>query len=308
MAPDKSWYNAPRLLQIAASQQGGSRGAQVWGVTDGYGLISIYQETPGGTWSGWSGPDWEKAPASVLQVAACQENQGCVQVWITDSKQQVRTKWQSSPGVGIWSGWSDPNWNGAPLFNQIAACQQGGTRGAQFWGVTSEGQLMTCFQQTPGIGWTDFNKWPGGLTGVLDVAAAQQNDGRVQLWALDQKLQLWSAWQTSPGGDWTGWAGPNWNQAPKLQSIAASQQGGSRGAQLWGTDQDNALWSTYQVTPGGNWSGWLGPNWENATSFLQLAAAQQHNGCVELWGIDTNLAVKTISQTSPGGNWTSWSP
>ena len=61
-APDKSWYNAPRLMQIAASQQGGSRGAQVWGVTDGYGLISIYQEAPGGTWSGWSGPGWENAP------------------------------------------------------------------------------------------------------------------------------------------------------------------------------------------------------------------------------------------------------
>lgn len=53
-----SWNNAPPLLQIAASQQGGSRGAQVWGVTKDYGLTSTYQETPGGPWSGWMAPPW----------------------------------------------------------------------------------------------------------------------------------------------------------------------------------------------------------------------------------------------------------
>ena len=41
---------------------------------------------------------------------------------------------------------------------------------------------------------------------------------------------------------------------------------------------------------------------------MQIAAAQQNNGCVQLWGIDMNLAVKTAWQTSPGGNWTAWSP
>ena len=117
-----------------------------------------------------------------------------------------------------------------------------------------------------------------------------------------------SAWQTSPGGDWTGWAGPNWGGAPQLQSIAASQQGGTRGAQLWGTDENNALWSIYQVSPGGGWSAWDGPNWLGATTLTQLAACQQNDGRVELWGIDMNLAVKTIWQTSPGGDWSGWTP
>jgi hypothetical protein len=120
--------------------------------------------------------------------------------------------------------------------------------------------------------------------------------------------QLQTAWQTSPGGSWTGWTAPNWNKAPLLQTITASQQGGTRGAQLWGIDQNHALWTTYQETPGGNWSTWLGPKWADATSFTQMAAAQQNNGCVEFWGIDMNLSVKTIAQTSPGGNWTGWSP
>jgi hypothetical protein len=51
---DNSWMNAPPLMQIAASQQGGSRGAQVWGITDGEHLISNYQVSPGGNWTGWT--------------------------------------------------------------------------------------------------------------------------------------------------------------------------------------------------------------------------------------------------------------
>jgi hypothetical protein len=307
--PDPSWYDAPRLLAIAASQQGGSRGAQVWGVTQDYGLTSIFQETPGGSWSGWSAPGWANAPAAVLQPAAAQQNDGRVQLWVIDDTQQLWSIWQTSPGGG-WTGWSGPNWNGAPgQLDQLAACQQGGNRGAQLWATTDEDVLITTFQETPGGNWSSWNLQSFlNAPPTLAVCAAQQNDGRVQIWILDDKQQLWTAWQTSPGGNWTGWSGPSWNNAPILQTITASQQGGSRGAQLWGVDQDYALWTTYQETPGGNWSGWLGPSWAGATTFTQIAAAQQNNGCVELWGIDLNLSVKTISQTSPGGNWTGWSP
>ena len=45
-----SWNNAPRLLQIAAVQQGGSRGALLWGITPDYSLVSCFQNTPGGGW------------------------------------------------------------------------------------------------------------------------------------------------------------------------------------------------------------------------------------------------------------------
>jgi hypothetical protein len=169
--------------------------------------------------------------------------------------------------------------------------------------------LITCFQVTPGGGWSawDTSSFLGAPPAVA-VTAAQQNNGCVQIWMLDQKQQLMSASQTSPGGNWTAWSAPNWNSAPLLTEIVACQQGGTRGAQLWAIDQNEALWTAYQETPGGAWSGWLGPNWNGAASLIQLAAAQQNNGCVELWGIDSSLAVKTVTQTAPGGNWTGWSP
>jgi hypothetical protein len=305
---DPSWQNAPPLVRIAASQQGGTRGAQIWGITEQYTLITNFQETPGGTWSGWSPMGSGPVQAGVQEIAAAQQNDGRVELWATDNDEQLWTMWQTTPG-GYWSGWAGPNWNGAPILTVIAAAQQGGARGAQLWGITDEDVLITCFQQTPGGGWSPWV--PGGFLDAplaVAVTAAQQNNGCVQIWMLDQDQQLMSASQTSPGGDWTGWSDLNWNDAPLLTEIAACQQGGTRGAQLWGIDQNEALWSTFQETPGGPWSAWDGPNWLGATSLVQITAAQQNNGCVQLWGIDTNLAVKTTAQTSPGGDWTGWSP
>src|SRR5437667_41667 len=173
----------------------------------------------------------------------------------------------------------DPSWQNAPPLVQIAASQQGGTRGAQIWGITEGYTLITNFQETPGGTWAGWSPMGSGpvQAGVQQVTAAQQNDGRVELWVTDNDEQLWTMWQTSPGGDWTAWSAPNWNSAPLLTAIVACQQGGTRGAQLWAIDQNEALWSTYQETPGGAWSGWLGPNWNGAASLIQLAAAQQNN-------------------------------
>ena len=239
----------------------------------------------------------------MLQIAACQQNDGRCQLFATDEDEQLWTIWQTSPG-GDWSGWSGPGWNGAPLFNTLAASQQGGTRGAQLWGIDDENVLWTCFQSTPGGAWSSFEKWTGTLL-VIAVAAAQQGDGRVQLFAIDQQQQLWTAWQTSPGGGWTGWSGPNWNSAPQFQSVAACQLGGGLGAQVWGLDEIDGLWSASQTSAGGNWTSWVGPNWHGAKNpFMQMAAAQQNNQCAELWGIDMNLAVKTTWQPAPGGTWT----
>ena len=101
-----------------------------------------------------------------------------------------------------------------------------------------------------------------------------------------------------------------WQNAPKLNKLTASQQGGNRGAQLWGVQYNGTLNTIYQETPGGSWSAWLGPGWAGAgypTQVYELAAAQQNNGCVQFWGLDTKLQLWSTGQTSPGGNWTAWS-
>lgn len=306
-----SWQNAPKLNKLTASQQGGNRGAQLWGTQVNGKLNTIYQVTPGGGWSQWLGPDWawSNYPPQVYELAAAQQNDGRVQFWGLDMRLQLWTTWQQSPG-GNWAVWEGPNWNNAQQgMKRIAASQQGGTRGAQLWGITEDYALVTCYQITAGGNWSGWQGWgptPEGSQ-FIEVTAAQQNDGRVQLWALDTYRQLWSCWQTSPGGDWTGWSGPNWDGAPRLSNIAACQQGGSRGAQLWGITENYTLITDYQVSPGGGWSGWSSDSFFGCGPCFELTAAQQNNGCVQLWAVLLSQDLTSISQLSPGGNWGSWS-
>jgi hypothetical protein len=305
-----SWQNAPTLTKITASQQGGNRGAQLWGVQANGTLNTIYQVTPGGGWSQWLGPNWagQGHPKQVYELAAAQQNNGCVQFFALDMKLQLWTTGQSAPG-GDWTPWSGPNWNNAPRgMKRVCASQQGGSRGAQLWGITSDYSLVTCYQITAGGKWSGWQGWAATPENsqFIELTASQQNDGRVQLWVIDTKQQLWSCWQTSPGGDWTGWSGPNWNGAPRLSNIAACQLGGSRGAQIWGIREDYTLTSDLQISPGGGWSGWSSSNWAN-TQVYDVTAAQQNNGCAQLWVITLKQELRSMSQFSPGGEWGGWS-
>lgn len=111
--------------------------------------------------------------------------------------------WKIMPtGDGIAS------WNGAPALMRIAASQQGGQRGAALWGIDTAGQLRCTYQETPGGKWTGWSGiWAGNSPGnLIDIAAAQQNDGRVALWVLDSSQRLHHCSQTSAGGDWSSWS------------------------------------------------------------------------------------------------------
>ncbi|WP_426566107.1 alkaline phosphatase family protein [Angustibacter sp. McL0619] len=305
-----SWNGAPKLVTVAASQQGGSRGAQLWGVDEQGQLRSAYQESPGGSWSSWSGVWNGSSPSGLVSVAAAQQNDGRVQLWVVDGNHDLFSVWQTSPG-GDWVGWTPAGWNGAPKLVTVAASQQGGSRGAQLWGVDEQGQLRSAYQESPGGSWSTWSGvWNGSSpSGLVSVAAAQQNDGRVQLWVVDGNHDLFSVGQTSPGGDWVGWTPAGWNGAPKLVTVAASQQGGSRGAQLWGVDEQGQLRSAYQESPGGSWSSWSGVwNGSSPSGLVSVAAAQQNDGRVQLWVVDGNHDLFSVGQTSPGGDWAAWTP
>ena len=265
-----SWQNAPTLTRITASQQGGSRGAQLWGVQYDGKLNTIYQGTPGGGWSQWMGPTWnahQGGPKQTYELAAAQQKDGRVQFFALDTMMQLWSTWQTSPG-GNWSEWSGPNWNNSTThgLRRVAACQLGGGE-LQVFGITEGYELVTTYQSTPGGDWRVWESW--GMNEQqsqwIELTAAQQNNNRTFLWTLDSKQQL------------------------------------------WGVREDGALVTTYQETPGGNWSGWSKESFFGIEPVYELTAAQQNNGCVQLWAVTTKQVLKSISQTSPGGNWGGWS-
>jgi hypothetical protein len=296
-----SWNNAPRLNKLTAAQQGGNRGAQLWGVDYKGKLYTCYQGSPGGGWSDWSGVGWkdDKEPKSIYELAACQNQpDGRVYFWALDMKRELWARWQTSPG-GNWSPWQH-NYNGIPGkygAKKLAAVRAGGNQGMVLFAITSNGHLAYSYSDTTverWSAWADFFETPE-KSRFIEVTACEQKDGRSAVWALDDRRQLWGAGQETPGGKWGPWVGPNWLGAPRLRNIAAVE--GKNGAIIVGQNEDYLITSNFQQGAGQNsWRGWDTPYQEFQSRSYELTAAGQNNGFAQLWAITLGGTLTTVTQ------------
>ena len=225
-----------------------------------------------------------------------------------------------------------------PALTRITASDQNGNqdtnkndakRGAQIWGVDTDGILWSNFQLSPGSdnygwikGWNNQTDAPSP-NGVIDLVACRQGDMRVQIWVLTKEQRLYSAYQFSAGGNWSKWK--EWEvPSNPLVRLCASEQNGNQdsssqhvklGARIWGVDSDGILWSNLQNSPGGNWSGWSngdGTGWNGQSNFeaplkiLDLAACRQGDMRTQIWALATDKTLHTTYQVVQGGEWSAW--
>ncbi|HWS53303.1 MAG TPA: hypothetical protein VN228_04230 [Pyrinomonadaceae bacterium] len=294
-----SWNNAPRLNKLTASQQGGSRGAQLWGVDIKGKLYTCYQYSPGGSWSGWAGEGWSdpNEPKGVYELAASQTGDGTVLFWALDLRYHLWARQQTSAG-GNWGPWrkdfqAPP---GQTKLRKIAASAAGGGQGSHLFGITDNGLLTHVNSSAPGIAWGAWADFPATpeKSRFIEVTACRQGDHRAAVWALDEKRQLWGAGQETVGGKWGPWVGPNWLGAPKLRNIAAVE--GMNGAIIVGQDEDYEVTSNFQQGPGSNsWRGWSTPQGFDPRSY-ELTAAGQNNRVAQLWAITLGGKLTTVTQ------------
>jgi hypothetical protein len=289
------------LNKLTAAQQGGNRGAQLWGVDHKGKLYTCYQTSPGGSWSDWGGGGWSdpKEPKSIYELAAAQNQpDGRVYFWALDMKRQLWARWQTSPG-GSWSPWQH-NYNGPPGNSRpkkIAAVRAGGGQGQVLFVISENGHLSysSLINSTGNWGgWADLPETPE-QSRFIEVAACEQGDGRSAVWALDTKRQLWGAGQESPGGKWGPWTGPNWVGAPRLRNIAAVE--GKNGAIIVGLGEDYLMTSNFQLGRGQNsWRGWSTPAPEFEPRSYELTAAGQNNGVAQVWAVTLRGKLTTLTQ------------
>jgi hypothetical protein len=311
------WLGAPRFASITAAYQDGG-GAIFWGA-DYVGDVSAITKEPSSGWSKWfkadewSGPN---PPKYVIQMAATEIEDRLLQFWaINDYTEELWSAAQPAPGREF-TPW-EQNWNDAPTgLRRLAAVHRRGISTAAIWAIQSDHSLISCYKRAPnfpngGNTWSRWEQWPATpeKSEFIEITASLQNNGKAALWAIDKKLELWSCCETEPGGSWGNWIGPNWNSAPKLERICACQQGGNRGAILWGIKEDYSLINAVQLTPGGKWSDWSASDWQGAPPVWRLAAAEQAGGTVRLWVTSWHSKLESIAQTSPGGgDWSQWDP
>jgi hypothetical protein len=314
-----SWENAPSLNKLTASQQGGNRGAQLWGVDHKGVLHTIYQKTPGGEWSGWLGADWAGPgyPKQVYELAATQQEDGRVMLFVLDMKQELWCISQHAPG-GDWTGWQRPEWNGmrGGDLKKLCAAPQGSKGYGQMWALTGDGSIVGNHQIRHDGPWFEgWYEWPATPENsrFVEITAARQGTGRTALWALDTKRQLWCMRQTDgdaiPPGGWGQWSGPNWQGAPKLRNIAACE--GKDGALIWGIGEEEwRIFFNWQLGRGSDrWGGWQIGDWMNGPPSYELTAAGQNNGCARVWAISLDHVLYSIGQTPPSCDWEmTWKP
>ena len=101
-------HDTPALNIPAAKPGDEYRGLQSVDLDSGQ-LRSTYQETPGGPWSPWSGVWNGSSPSNVISIAAAQQNDATVRIWVLDADGTLYSTAQVGPG----EGWTD--WLPAPL-------------------------------------------------------------------------------------------------------------------------------------------------------------------------------------------------
>jgi hypothetical protein len=190
---------------IAAGMQTGDRGIQLVAVDDMGFVWTCYQMDPGWAWSGWTDGMQTGAPAMVSGVALGGQNNGCL-ILFAEAEGLISYLPQTQAG-GSWGSWSTTGMAAGTNLYNIVACEQGGSRGVQFWGLNTSGEIWSVFQDTAGGSWDPWQGpgWNGQPAPFVTIAATDQGNGCALFLGVDEAGLLWATWQTSPGGDWGPW-------------------------------------------------------------------------------------------------------
>ncbi|MER6434361.1 hypothetical protein ABT272_42975 [Streptomyces sp900105245] len=171
---------------------------------DSGGRVNIRSQTgPGHTFPAWT-PNWIPwdSKAGFQQVAAETNDDGRVEIFLTDASGLVWHRWQLTAG-GNWSDWS--SFDGAGFYSIAASRNKNGR--IDLYATNSVGQVNIKWQLDRGStlpnwspGWANI----GGDT-VSSFAVDANDDGRLEIVAITQSGDAQHIWQTTAGATWSKW-------------------------------------------------------------------------------------------------------
>lgn len=151
--------------------------------------------------------------------------------------------------------------------------------------------------------WSSLGSAGGGMS--TDPTAGLNWDNRIEVFAIgldNQVYHNWQRWFDPFGAPWTGWyalPGRLFKGRVAVDTDAAGRM------HVVARALDDTIWINYQVTRGGNWSGWLS---FNAAASGDPTLAKNNDGRLELFlrGLDGRVWQRW--QTAPNGDWSDWQP
>lgn len=256
-------------------------------------LYHKWQLTPGNFgWSGWSslGGGVLSMPSGQNAIAAAQNLDGHLEVFVIGTDHALHHKWQTCPGCG-WSDWDHQGgWA-----DQIAVSRNNDGRLEVF--VRGSDQAMHHkFQTAPnGPGLSDWYH----RGGTIDQIAVTQNIyGELEAFVVGTDHAIWHNWQTSPNtAKWNGWVSlGGW-----LDSIYASQNLDGR-LEIFARGGDGALWHDWQLSGMTGWSGWNSEGGLINKPFVE----RNTDGRLEVFTTGWDGLVYHKWQNCAGCGWSGW--
>lgn len=195
------------------------------------------------------------------------------------------------------------------IFAQMTAAAQGNGGGVCIMSLDGDGLLWCTPQQGPGGAWNvpqgpKFNAQPAPGSAV---AMADQGNGLLLLAMLDTEGKVWTLAQEDHNVWSNAWtAPPIGSQIISFSSLAATTSC-SAGLQLMATDEMGQVWSCWQLSPGGEWSGWtaLGAGTQPFNAY-ELALAGQNNDRMMLIA-EGGGQLAACPEQGTGETWGPWS-
>jgi hypothetical protein len=174
-----------------------------------------------------------------------------------------------------------------------------------FLSIDQNGALVSIQQTTPGGGWGTWKSLGGPSNGVplASIAAAPNQDGRLQAFALGTDGQLYTAWQVAPAGNWSSWGVLVPNNAPTASALAVGlNQDGRLQVFIAGPQ---GVWSAYQMAPDNAWSAWINFEWPSETTPTGITAVIASAGELHIAAFGLYV-IQSSSQVGPNQGWGGW--
>jgi hypothetical protein len=247
---------------------------QVFVVGSDGALWQISQNTPSGTWSGWSSHGVPPNSGGLtLRPAVAASADGRLEVFAVGVDGALWHIWETST-ANVWSGWlSHGTANGVKLHDLwgspvVAANSEGCL---ELFSIGSDNAVWHLWQIAPNGGWTPTwlsHRTPPGVEFDYAIPAlAADADGRLELFVPGQsptsQTELWHINQLTPSGTWCDWYSHGSPPSPYppgttgvwgSPAVALNSDGR---LELFIAAGNEALWHIWQKTPNGLWADWL---------------------------------------------------
>ncbi len=265
------------------------------------GPFHMWQDPTSAT--GWS--NWTWFPSLIAtQLAAGRNQDGRLEVFVTDTSGTLFHMWQTAPGSSIWS--NNDQWEtlgGGHQITQLALGQNADGR-LEVFAIDTYGTVFHMWQTAPNTGWSPIWQSLGGGRRVNQVAVGRNQDGRLEVFVTDTSGTVLHLWQISPGGGWAN--NETWETLGSgypMAQLTVGQNSDGR-LEVFGITTSGAVVHLWQM-PAGVWPSTN--NWQSlgGPSMDQLVVGQNQVGRLEVFGIDTYGTVLHTWQV-PGSGWSSW--